>query len=566
MDYPLEAFDGFRPESPFNPGEHLREDEGGAADVQLLNRTSAGVPCRIRRATWKDTATVVVAVIACALSIAAVLAKSIAMEIGQTNQLVVLGLLLAIMGLCTQRQVQKLNLLYEACLGASTLQNFEAFLRNDYFASMVTLQPRLILLFLLLLPLGLSASYKKFSGGSTERLIPAPEIYFGATAAPGYQLIGNGLSLLVVTYLPFWMNPALGRTYGFNLFIADNNTAAILDAPRPADLTYLQSSLQDDQSIVLIAEVNATVTEKRPIDRHSMDYWDAVQKSYGTTGMTYDNGPNGASEGILAGQNDLRNWTTIYLSHWNETGQTFESQAERFVTTRRTCNGTWNVTRTNVFLTDVTDLQTSERIYQNQAVFQENSLSIGTMFEQFLGEYDWATRRYWDQPLPDSSLLNPKFTPTINTRSALVATMLWARMVSLDGPERPSDDSYNLTYLKQSREIKMKKRITTLQRSPWLIVILIIHPILAILAVFAKSLLLGTPISEDFGLVSLLAAVSEDGVKELRGAALSGKLTKKMKARFIVRPSSKEDGYDRLELQLGSQERSNKIDKWTYYG
>ena len=465
----------------------------------------------------------VVAVIACALSIAAVLAKSIAMTIGQTNQLVVLGFLLAIMGFCTQRQVQTLNLLYEARFGASTLQNFEAILQNNYFASMITLQPRLVLLFLLILPLGLSASYKKFSGGSTERTMLAPAISFGATAAPGYQLIGNGLSLLVVTYLPFWMNPALGCTYGFNLFVVDNTTAAILDAPRPADLTLLQTSLQDDQSVILTAEFNATMTENIPIEGKDIDDWDAVQDSYGKAGMTHDSGPNGASEGILAGQNHRYNWTTIYLSHWDEIeGQTFQSQAERFVTTRRTCTGTWNVTRTNVSLSDVTNL-TDERTSQNQAIFQKNILSIGIMFEQFLGENDWATRRRYDQPLPDSSLTNPKFIPTINTRSALVAAMMWARMVSLNGPERQSDDQanaskYNLTYLKQPHEITMRKRIPTLQRSPWLIVVLIIHPILSTLAVLAKLFQFGTPISEDFGLISLLAA---GGVRKLQGAALS---------------------------------------------
>ena len=106
-----------------------------------------------------------------------------------------------------------------------------------------SLQPRLVLLFLFALPLVLSVAYKNFIGGFTTIGVRSTDVKFGLTAAPSYQLLGNGLSLLVEVYLPFWIKPGLGRAFGFNLYIADNKTAAIPDAPLPNDLLSLQASL-----------------------------------------------------------------------------------------------------------------------------------------------------------------------------------------------------------------------------------------------------------------------------------------------------------------------------------
>ncbi|KAI4198790.1 MAG: hypothetical protein LQ350_005031 [Teloschistes chrysophthalmus] len=258
-------------------------NESEAKEQLLLPREAVGIPCRTQRLSWVDIAAVVIVFYAATVAIAVVWEKAIAMLLGQTNQLVLLGLTMSIMALCTQRQVQKLTLLYEARFGASTLQNFDAILRTNYFATDMSWRPRFILWILLLLPLALGAAYKKFSGGSTDLVIHGPDAAFGITAAPGNQLIGNGLSLLSAVYLPFWMNPAINRTYGFNLYIPNNSTAAILDAPLPADLTSLQTSLQNDQSMTITTNVNATVTENinpSTSERNDVNYWQRVQALY----------------------------------------------------------------------------------------------------------------------------------------------------------------------------------------------------------------------------------------------------------------------------------------------
>jgi hypothetical protein len=92
----------------------------------------------------------------------------LAVFLSQTNQLIVVGLLLTIMALCTEVQIRQFSLLAEAHWGQSTLQNFEALLVDDPWARNLSPMPHIVLLCLFALPLGLSASYKNFAGGSTS--------------------------------------------------------------------------------------------------------------------------------------------------------------------------------------------------------------------------------------------------------------------------------------------------------------------------------------------------------------------------------------------------------------
>ncbi|KAL8724864.1 MAG: hypothetical protein Q9181_006641 [Wetmoreana brouardii] len=250
--------------------------------------------------------------------------------------------------------------------------------------------------------------------------------------------------------------------------------------------------------------------------------------------------------------------------------QTFESQAERFVTTRRTCTGTWNITRTNASLISVVKLEAGVDHGVKQDAISKNRLAIEGMFSQFLGEYDWTGRETWKQRLPGSEPANPQYIPTMNTRPALVAAMLWSRLVSLDGPERWTDDNPTkypeLKYRIPSGDIRLVKRGSTLRRSSWLGVTLIIHPILTIAAVLAKALMFGTPVGDEFGLISLLAGVKESGVEKLRGAALSGKLKREVRVRFKDSGAGVKDGYGRLELELGEEQKTDLLMREKYYG
>ena len=177
------------------------------------------------------------------------------------------------------------------------------------------------------------------------------------------------------------------------------------------------------------------------------------------------------------------------------------------MSTRRPCVGVWSLTRNNVRLVDVTSLQPAEDVDVTQQRIIMNGMNmIRPLFLQFLGEYDWKTRERWDQPLPGTldSGGSPQFYPIFNTRPALVAAMLWARITSENGPERPKVSGFELrytSYVKNAGDITIVKKIVTLRRSPWLIIVLAIHPILTVLAVLVKATLYETPIGNDFGII-----------------------------------------------------------------
>ena len=252
-------------------------------------------------------------------------------------------------------------------------------------------------------------------------------------------------------YLPFWIKASSDYTYGFNLYVAKNTTVAILDAALPNDLLKLQASLNDLESMNITAKVNATVTERNdpsPSERYDYSgYWHEKQLLFNQSGTTPVTVFLGAYQDMWVGTSVFPNTsqvtinnTEIFVSNWNTTeNQTFFSEAEQYITTRRICVGVWNIKRQNVSLVDVVCLQSADEIdaTQKQDLITNWSNSIRSLFLPFLGEYDWKMRYTWDQPLPGTSYPNgpPQFSRVFSTRPAFIADMLWARLVSNEGPD-----------------------------------------------------------------------------------------------------------------------------------
>ena len=539
---------------------------------------SLGKPRESQGVSQADCAIGLGCCIAAILALITVFDKAIAIALGQTYQLVAVGFLLSMMALCAQRQVQKFLLLWEIRHGHSTLQNLDAILRSEYFASQFSWQPRIGMWFTLLLPLGLAVAYKTFTSGATERSEASPNMLFGLTAAPGYQRIGNGLSLMINAYLPFWLHPAIGRTYGFNLYVMDNMTSAIIDAPLPDELIRLQASLGDSESRSLTVNVSATVAENIPLtesERDSDSYWKSVRAKYvddsrmTDTGAFSANGSGRLGEGIWAGQRPrASNFTEIYISRWDTSKQeTFESQAERFISTRRNCTATWHVTKLNVTLTNVTNLQSAAKANSNnQSAIQNLSLNLGDIFLQLLGEFQWTARDQYNDPLPDSSFNNPVFSPKVNSRTPLVASMLWSRLVSFRGPERGPESLPELAYQRSSEEINQIKRVQTLRASWWLGGVIVVQLFVTLLALVGKWQLSGVPVTDDFGLISLMAALTLEGLNKLKGAALSGKLSKSVRVQLVVDGESQENTYKKLSLNLDHSGESDILEERQSYG
>lgn len=544
-----------------------------AASAEVDSKAALGKPSYIQRFSWKDLGAVVVAIVAFTIAMLVAFEKGTAVYLGQTPQLIVLGLMLSIMGACTQRQVQRMLFVYEAHAG-STLQNFDALLRTDHLSQEAEFRPRAILLVLFLLPLGLSASYKRFIGGSTTVQVLSVGGWYGMTAAPGYQRIGNGLSLLVNIYLPFWVDPAnTNGTYGFNLFVPNGTVAAVLDAPLPTSLLQLQASLKGDESFEVSAEVDATVSELNsiaPSERDNATFWQDLENSFsnGFEDTSPSDLQSGAFTQMYTGFGDSNaSYTEIYVSFYNITrNESFKSTAERYSQTRRKCHAAWNVTRTSILLNNATILQTGEEAKASE--YQGLSFKyplVLSMFSKFLGEYAPTIRARWPDPLPYSNFTNPQYIPPVNTIPPLIAAMLWARIVSAYGAERSVLPPSDFAYYRDLSQITTQKEVVTVRRSAWLIFILAIHPVLTTMAVLIKALLYTTPIGDGFGLVSLLAGIKQESLAVLRGAALSGELERPVRVRFSVR-SMEEQEYERLEIELDVQGRSDSLDLKKTYG
>lgn len=339
-------------------------------------------------------------------------------------------------------------------------------------------------------------------GSSTTVKVPSLGGWYGLTAAPGCKRIGNGLSLLVDVYLPFWVDPThKNGTYGFNLFVPSNTTAAILDAVLPAiyssnkHLSKKMNRCSFQQISTLLCR--RSIPSLRPSERTNVSFCQDLQANFGAAEPANDLLVGAFSE-ILAGSgDDGSNFTEIYVSFFNTTKkESFNSTADRYLQTRRRCLATWNITRTTILMSNATILQSAEeaRATEFQQLIYNNGLDL-YVFSQFLGEYAPTIREAWRDPLPYSNDTHSQYTPAVNTVTPLVAAMLWARIVSANGIERPNFANLSeaspseIQYWRDPSQITTEKEVVTVRTSPWLIFILAIHPVLTAMAVLIKALL-----------------------------------------------------------------------------
>ncbi|KIW22280.1 uncharacterized protein PV07_12182 [Cladophialophora immunda] len=471
------------------------------------------------------------------LSLLTVFYTRFAIFLGQINQLVLIGFLVAVMGMCLEGQVLRTALMACGKRRGTTLQDLDALMRKDPFADHVFWAYRLLLLIIFGLPLLLSVGYKQFIGGSSTILVHEGPGFFGFAAPPGMQRIGDGLSLLSQVYVPFWTDPGLNRTYGFNVFIAaDNKTAAIVDSPFPSYLTAIQSRLKDGETLTMSTTVNATVSEIHDIsdeDRNSADFWTDVAAQFGHDFTVNGGNVRGANNALWAGMsgNFLTNFTTMYFSAWNTTrNETFESEAIRTEQSRRIADVTWVISPSNITLT-AARLVVQPDATVNQTVLQNNAIGLQEMFSNYLGEYDWHNRAgAFDYPYPISPESGPLvFAQPVNTVPALAAAMAWARTSSLDTIVRPQGiqnaEIRALTgYDKAAADILSIKTVPTLRRHPLLILLLMVNPLLSFICVAVKALVLhDSPVRDGFSTLSLLAASWEaDFIASNDAASLAG--------------------------------------------
>ena len=241
---------------------------------------SLGNPSAKVLISWLDYSAILVALSALAVAIAVIWDHFAATHLGQTNQLVIVGFALTVMGLCAQRQILLAAVYIEAWRGPSSPVNYDALLKKSVLSRGLSIIPRLVLSILVVLPLALSVVYKKFSGCSSTISDNFGTSDWGYIGRPGWPWSGNGISGAVDAYVPFWDDIAVNKTYGYNLYVASNTTAAMLDTPRSDDTQFIRDNLRLGEFVIINTTVNATVAEHNEIptsQREDDSFWKALK-------------------------------------------------------------------------------------------------------------------------------------------------------------------------------------------------------------------------------------------------------------------------------------------------
>ncbi|KAK4031165.1 hypothetical protein C8A01DRAFT_21586 [Parachaetomium inaequale] len=187
---------------------------------------------------------------------------TLAWKLGFQGQIVLVGLLLSIMNICTSVVLSSVFLLVEARFGPSRLQHYQAILTGKWTGASVSLTWRLVLVAVVVLPLALSVAYKQLLGGTAELLL---EPIGSGSYGLDFPRIGSwtpftldSLYLLLNAFTPFWAAvdqgaapfPEAGEfllAYGYNTLLMDNDSAAVLDVPTTSYIAALQGRLSPNE-------------------------------------------------------------------------------------------------------------------------------------------------------------------------------------------------------------------------------------------------------------------------------------------------------------------------------
>jgi hypothetical protein len=503
------------------------------------------------------------------LTIAIVGSETLSWRLGIGNsQLIVLGFLLSIMNLCLGSVAPTLFLLVEARFGQSLLQNYDGLIRNQIFASRLSLSWKFVLGAMTVLPLGLSIAYKTFTGDSSATMVNAADYlsaknvsYYGTFPPPGVQASNDrtGISLFFNATLPFSTStsstngseppiPATPQTYGFNILLKNNESAAILDIPHPDYITAIQNILALGETWRLTASVTGTVATRNGSYQTDPVGFSAYFNS------TYE--ASQASSWVFTYMPMLNGWSMYVMSnpggdqshqffgnppyHADDSDQLSETiypYSELYDITRNSCKGTWLITRGSISLVDgfcnTTSLPDDE-----QPFFSGNTSFLGAWFVpllvEFLGQFKgWRNGSSW----------------TSAYTAVGMATMIWSRIAVYNHADNQTEsfaagsvqtpNPAGLVYPVNDSVIYTRP---TLKKSGVLYIVLIIQPAILVGFLVLIAILHSTPLDKGFGLVSILSGIERDDLDIFHGASLSGELREEVKIVFSTAETNDKNG------------------------
>ncbi len=194
----------------------------------------------------------------------------------------------------------------------------------------------------------------------------------------------------------------------------------------------------------------------------------------------------------------------------------FRDAALMFNVQRVQCSGVWQVNRTGIQL--VSGNCTGE--------LTDQSVMMGAFCNPFSLDA-LPVLRY---NLESYVTLRVNSTWQLPTYAISVASMYWARLTFL--AQEPLSWGYctnavNVSYAVDSETVTSTR--TTLNARWLLYIVLALQPLLTCITFLLVTLFYYSPIDKGFGMIAVLSGVNKDSLDLVRGAALSGELSKSVK-------------------------------------
>lgn len=522
-----------------------------------------GKPRRKKRLHAMDIIAASISLISLFIAIMTVADARISWYLGTGNrQLIVIGFLLSVMNLCLGTVTPMFFLLLEARFGSSALQNYDAILLNRPLASRLNIVWRVMLGFMLALPIGLSVIYKTFIGGESALKVDSMDYisntsYYGIFPPPSLLSfpMGIGIPVYFNATLPFLLAsldnsslPKYPQVYGYNILSLSNESTAMLDIPYPQYLTAIQELLANGESWKISANVSATVATLN----HSKTEDAVAFNSTFTSACESTRGEGDNPYSWFLQASDMYNyWNLVLMDQASLSNQSqqyiglapsditscsdFVEYVQLYDLTRQSCQGTWSITRAGLQLADGScngtvlplSMQTMITVQEEVGTWYQSAL-IETL-GQFSGNGSFNDLALGNQ----SAWMAPAFTTSM-------AAMMWSRVSALDSPAHFKESDFNISdwtlgtknlypgilYPVNHTVVYIRP---TLQKSGLLYLTLAVQPLLIAIILLLTALLHYTPVDKGFGLVSILSGVDRQSLDVLAGATLSGDLTKPVK-------------------------------------
>jgi hypothetical protein len=504
-----------------------------------------GVPVNKSLLSRTDVLSALLILLCTAISIVAVEVNTVAANLGLTTQLVVVGLMLSLMAFCTQRQLRLLLITLEARFGTSTLQNYDAILSESIFSSRTSTWLRLCLAIQLATPLGLSAAYKQFIGGSARIPMSGSTGMNYALAGPvgmdGLAATSTGTALFYNATMPIFRSmrqeseaPSRNETFGFNLARISENKTAMLDGPLPAYLLRHQQEMRTGESRELVASVNAIISSFNSSTP-------STYRKEGRLGVYADaNVYSGCVLSLLTSELDS---SLIYLAVIPESAYDTgfnESGAVGISSRRGTCKGRWTISQASASLQAAWDCDDAPRTALDEKLILNNQMELKMTYPKALIDFlnnDTVVQR---GEAGEAGVIPPD---VISLFVSTTATMIWSRSVAMVGHQYNFDGTglsvkpeevERWDGLKYVTTDEVYANIPTLLPVWLLILVLFIQPLLFFSALALRMFLFATPVGEGFGLIAMLAGTDSASADLLHGAAFSGELSKPLNVAIRV--------------------------------